>query len=92
MVTSQTGQRYADRGSPRSVRVEMTAQMRRKALNAIPNKFASYEDAAAFWDTHDTTQYADALKLVEVTAKLKRRRVEVERDEDVVKALQQRTQ
>ena len=64
--------------------------MRSKKHEPLPPKFASYEDAAAFWDTHDTTQYADALKPVKVIAKLKRRRSKVELDEDVVKALRQR--
>jgi hypothetical protein len=26
-----------------------------KRVDPIPDEFATYEDAAAFWDTHDTT-------------------------------------
>jgi hypothetical protein len=64
--------------------------MTKKKNDAIPNEFASYEEAAAFWDTHDTTKYTDALRPVEVVAKLKSRRFEIELDADVVKALRQR--
>jgi len=29
----------------------------RKRVDPIPEEFASYEEAAEFWDTHDTTDY-----------------------------------
>lgn len=28
-------------------------------IDPIPEEFASYEEAAEFWDTHDTTDYPD---------------------------------
>jgi CopG antitoxin of type II toxin-antitoxin system len=61
-----------------------------KRVDPIPNEFATYEDAAAFWDTHDTTDYPDALQTVEVEeVALRQRRYEVEIDEDVLRMLQE---
>ena len=61
-----------------------------KRVDPIPNEFASYEDAAAFWDTHDTTDYPDAFQSVEVEeVALRQRRYEVEIDEDVLRMLQE---
>jgi hypothetical protein len=61
-----------------------------KRVDPIPNEFATYEDAAAFWDTHDTTDYPDAFQTVEVEeVALRQRRYEVEIDEDVVHMLQE---
>jgi hypothetical protein len=28
-----------------------------KQTDPLPEEFASYEEAAEFWDTHDTTDY-----------------------------------
>jgi hypothetical protein len=61
-----------------------------KRVDPIPDEFATYEDAAAFWDTHDTTDYLDAFQTVDVEeVALRRRRYEVEIDEDVVRMLQE---
>ena len=61
-----------------------------KRVDPIPDEFATYEDAAAFWDTHDTTDYPDAFQTVDVEeVALRRRRFEVEIDEDVVRMLQE---
>jgi hypothetical protein len=61
-----------------------------KRVDPIPNEFATYEDAAAFWDTHDTTDYHDAFQTVEVEeVALRQRRYEVEIDEDVLRMLQE---
>lgn len=38
---------------------------RRRSLSGIP-QFASYEEEAAFWDTHDTTDYEEEFRPVEV--------------------------
>jgi CopG antitoxin of type II toxin-antitoxin system len=53
----------------------------------IPEEFASYEEAAEFWDTHDTTDYPDAFRTVELETDLRRRRYEIEIEEDVIKKL-----
>jgi CopG antitoxin of type II toxin-antitoxin system len=61
-----------------------------KHVDPIPDEFATYEDAAAFWDTHDTTDYPDVFQTVEVEEiVLRQRRYEVEIDEDVVRMLQE---
>jgi predicted phosphatase len=65
---------------------------KRKRVDPIPEEFTSYEEAAEFWDTHDTTDYPDAFRTVEVVAEFKGRRHEIEIDEDVVKALQAQAQ
>jgi hypothetical protein len=63
---------------------------RGKHVDPIPNEFASYEDAAEFWDTHDTTDYPDAFQSVEVEEViLRQRRYEVEIDEDVIVVLRE---
>lgn len=61
--------------------------MTNKQINPIPGEFSSYEEAADFWDSHDTTDYPGDFKDVEVQAELKHRHFEVEMDEDVMDAL-----
>lgn len=59
---------------------------RRKHVDPIPEEFASYEEAAEFWDTHDPEDYPDAFRPVKATVELRRRLIEV--DEELVKMLQ----
>jgi hypothetical protein len=64
-----------------------------KRVDPIPDEFASYEEAAEFWDTHDTTDYPDVFQRIEVEdAVLRRRRYEVEVDEDVIRVLREKAQ
>ncbi|HFE66658.1 MAG TPA: hypothetical protein ENJ93_05280 [Chloroflexi bacterium] len=58
-----------------------------KAIDPVPEEFTSYEEAANFWDTHDTTDYIPFLQPVEVDAQFRKRCIELEIDEDVVTAL-----
>ena len=60
---------------------------KQKPIDLLPEEFASYEEAAEFWDTHDTTDYADDFETVKVEVKLKRRRYEIEIDADLMPAL-----
>ncbi len=64
----------------------------RRDVDPLPDEFSSYEEAAEFWDTHDTTDYPDAFaeEPVEVHAAFQRRHFEVEIDEDVFGALRAR--
>ena len=32
----------------------------------IPEEFKTYEEAAEFWDTHDSTDYLDELEEIEI--------------------------
>lgn len=65
---------------------------RKKLVDLIPEEFASYEEAAEFWDTHDTTDYPEAFRTVEVVAELKKRYYEIEIDEDVAGVLRAQAQ
>jgi len=63
--------------------------MHKKNRNrSIPEEFASYEAAAEFWDTHDTTDYPGAFRTVKVVSKLRNRHYEIPIAPDVLKALQ----
>jgi len=39
-----------------------TAKRKQRQIDPIPEEFATYEEAAEFWDTHDTTDYPDAFR------------------------------
>ena len=60
---------------------------KQKQIDPIPEEFASYEQAAEFWDTHDTTDYQDNFETVAVQSELKGRRYEVEIDEELMTTL-----
>ena len=60
---------------------------KKKQIDPIPEEFGSYEEAAEFWDTHDTTDYPDAFRTVKVVSELRGRHYEIEIEADVVKAL-----
>jgi DNA-nicking Smr family endonuclease len=60
---------------------------RRKRVEPIPEEFRSYEEAAEFWDTHETTDYPEAFRTVNVRSELRRRRYEIEIDEDLMRPL-----
>ncbi len=61
---------------------------KRKHVDPIPEEFASYEEAAEFWDTHDTMDYLDAFQTVEVTTEFRSRHYEIELEEEVIRKLQ----
>jgi predicted DNA binding CopG/RHH family protein len=65
---------------------------KQKRVEPMPEEFATYEEAAEFWDTHDTTDYPDDFEAVAIEAEFKRRRYEVEIDEDVMKVLHEQAQ
>jgi predicted phosphatase len=60
---------------------------KKKGVDPIPEEFDSYEEAAAFWDAHDTTDYPDAFRTVEVESEFRSRHYEVELEEEVIKKL-----
>jgi predicted phosphatase len=57
-------------------------------IDPIPDEFATYEEAAEFWNTHDTADYPDAFRTVKTETKFRRRHYEVELDAEVVDSLQ----
>lgn len=62
--------------------------IKKKHVDPIPDQFADYDEAAEFWDTHDTIDYLGAFRTVEVKTRFRSRRYEIEVEEDVVKTLQ----
>jgi len=62
--------------------------MNKDKVEPTPDNFESYEAAAEFWDTHDTTDYLDEFRTVEANTELRARHFEVEIDESVAKVLQ----
>ena len=65
---------------------------KQKQIDPLPEEFASYEEAAEFWDTHDTTDYLESFETVAVEPELMRRRYEVEIEEELMQALTERAQ
>ena len=63
-----------------------------RPVDPIPDEFASYEKAAEFWDTRDTTDYPEAFQTVNVQAEFRGRRYEVEVAEDVFRVLREQAQ
>ena len=60
---------------------------KKKGVDPIPEEFDTYEEAAEFWDTHDTTDYPGAFHTVEVESELRSRHYEVELEEEVIRKL-----
>ena len=65
---------------------------KRKPVEPIPEEFTSYEEAADFWDTHDTTDYPESFETVSLEAEFRRRRYEVEIDEETMKMLNEQAE
>jgi hypothetical protein len=59
----------------------------KKGIEPIPEEFDSYEEAAEFWDTHDTADYPDAFRTIEVESEFRSRHYEVELEEEVINKL-----
>ena len=60
----------------------------RQHVKPIPEQFESYEAAAEFWDSHDTTDYLDDFETVLVEeAQLKQQHFELEIDSDLIATL-----
>jgi hypothetical protein len=59
----------------------------KKKIDPIPEEFGSYEEAAEFWDTHDTTEYLQNSHSVKVVSEFRERRYQIEIDESVAQVL-----
>ncbi|MEW5830644.1 MAG: CopG family antitoxin [Chloroflexota bacterium] len=59
----------------------------KKKTDPIPQEFSDYEDAAEFWDSHDTTEYLQDSRPVKVVSEFRGRQYEIEIDESVAQAL-----
>ena len=62
-------------------------ESQKKKIDPIPEEFSSYEEAAEFWDKHDTTEYVQDAHPVRVESEFRGRRYEIEIDEPVTKIL-----
>lgn len=58
-----------------------------KEVERVPEEFSSCEEAAEFWDSHDTVDYPEAFADVDVEVDLKGRRFDIDIDEDVMECL-----
>ena len=62
--------------------------LNKSPIEPIPDEFESYEAVAEFWDSHDTTDYLNDFKMVQVEdARLRQRHFEVEIDSDLLETL-----
>jgi len=59
----------------------------KKKSDHPPETFESYEEAAEFWDTHDTTEYLQDSRPVKVVSEFRGRRYQIEIEEGVADAL-----
>ncbi len=60
-----------------------------KKVKQIPEEFRTYEEAAEFWDTHDSADYLDELEEVEISVDIKKRHYLIEVDTNTAKLLQE---
>jgi len=61
----------------------------KKKTDPIPDEFGGYEEAAEFWDSHDTTDYLEYLTPVEATAEFRGRLYEIEIEESLAVILRE---
>jgi len=63
---------------------------KKKRIDPIPDEFSSYEEAAEFWDSHDTTDYLGVSRPVKTVSEFRGRRFEIEIEASVAQALRLR--
>jgi len=61
-------------------------------VEEIPEEFRTYEEAAEFWNTHDSTEYGDVLEEVEIEVDVQRRHYLVEIDKEFSRVLHEKAQ
>ena len=59
-------------------------------VEEIPEEFQTYEEAAEFWDTHDSTEYSDVLEEVEIEVDIQKRHYLVEIDKESSRVLHEK--
>ncbi|MCZ7403025.1 MAG: CopG family antitoxin [Candidatus Methanoperedens sp.] len=60
-----------------------------KKIEKIPEEFKTYEEAADFWDNHDSTDYLDNLEEIEVEVDVQKRHFLLEVDMQIAEILQE---
>jgi hypothetical protein len=58
-----------------------------KKPEKIPEEFKTYEEAAEFWDTHDSTDYIDDLEEVEMNVDIQKKHYLIELDMNTAELL-----
>ncbi len=53
-----------------------------KKVKQLPEEFKTLEDAAEFWDTHDSTEFTEVLEEVDVKVDLQKRHYLIELDKN----------
>jgi hypothetical protein len=61
-----------------------------KPIDPIPEEFSNEDEAAVFWDAHDTTDYLNESRPVKVVGQFRARHYEIEIDENVAQTLRLR--
>ena len=64
----------------------------RKKLDRIPEEFGSYEEAADFWDKHDSADYVDLLEDVDIDVNLPERHYVIGLDKKTAELLLNKAQ
>jgi hypothetical protein len=55
----------------------------------IPEEFKTYEEAADFWDTHDSTDYLNQLEEIEIDVDIQKKHYLIEVDMKIAEILQE---
>jgi len=64
----------------------------KRRSDSIPETFKTYEEAANFWDEHDSADYKDALEAVEVDVNLSERHYIIQLDKETAEVLLDKAQ
>ncbi len=59
-----------------------------KKVKQLPEEFKTLEEAAEFWDTHDSTEFMEVLEEVDMKVDLQRRHYLIELDKNTAETLQ----
>jgi len=65
---------------------------KRRKVEEMPEEFKTYEEAAEFWDTHDSTKYKDMLEEVKMEVDIRKRHYLIEMDKDIAEVLHKKAQ
>ncbi len=60
-----------------------------KKAKKMPEEFKTYEEAAEFWDTHDSTDFINDLEEIEIKVDLQKRHYLLELDRNTAELLQE---
>jgi hypothetical protein len=63
---------------------------KKRVVEPLPDEFDSYDEAARFWDTHDTTDYLDVSQPVTVTSEFRGRYYEIKIEAGLAQVLRAR--